>query len=42
MERSFADDFHVRQSVVSEDELNAASELVATKYATPGWIDRLP
>jgi len=42
MERSFAGDFHVRQSVVSEDELNAASELVATKYATPGWIDRLP
>ncbi len=42
MERSFAADFEVKESRVARDELDAASELVATKYATPAWVDRLP
>jgi len=42
MERSFASEFHVRKSEVSADELDAARELESTKYATAGWINRLP
>jgi lipoate-protein ligase A len=42
MERSFASEFRVHQSEVSEDELELASELESTKYATAGWINRLP
>src|SRR5713226_9702953 len=42
MERSFASDFHVRKSEVTTDELDAARELESTKYATAGWIDRVP
>lgn len=42
MEQSFAADFRVRKSEISRDELQGAHELVAAKYATRGWIDRLP
>jgi lipoate-protein ligase A len=42
MERSFGSDFHTRKSATTNDELEAASELVRTKYATAGWINRLP
>src|SRR6266851_662078 len=42
MERSFASDFHVRKSEVTTDELDAARELESTKYATAGWINRVP
>src|SRR5713226_4246948 len=42
MEQSFASDFHVRKSEVTTDELDAARELESTKYATAGWINRVP
>jgi len=42
MERSFATEFRVHQSDPSKDELDAARALVSTKYATAGWINRLP
>jgi lipoate-protein ligase A len=42
MERSFAAEFHARPSEVSQEELDAAIELAKTKYATPGWVNRLP
>jgi len=42
MERSFAAEFDARVSELSRDELDAAIELAKTKYATPGWINRLP
>jgi lipoate-protein ligase A len=42
MERSFAADFKVRQNTPTQEELAAARELVATKYATPAWVNRLP
>jgi lipoate-protein ligase A len=41
MERSFAAEFGARKSIVSDEELAAASELAATKYATTEWINRL-
>jgi lipoate-protein ligase A len=42
MERSFAADFHARHGEVSADELEAARELMRTKYASAAWINRLP
>jgi hypothetical protein len=42
MEGSFTAEFHAHDSGVSRAELDAARELVKTKYATPGWIYRLP
>jgi len=42
LERSFADAFDARASVLSADELEAARGLVASKYATPAWVNRLP
>jgi lipoate-protein ligase A len=42
MERSFTAEFHARASELSHVELDAAIELAKTKYATPGWINRLP
>jgi lipoate---protein ligase len=42
LEKSFGDEFSARFSELSTDELKAAQELVAAKYATPGWINRLP
>jgi lipoate-protein ligase A len=42
MERSFVSDFHTRAGEVSPDELEAAGDLVRTKYATAEWINRLP
>jgi lipoate-protein ligase A len=41
LERHFAQEFHVRQSAVSASELEAAQRLVATKYSTPAWVNRL-
>jgi lipoate-protein ligase A len=38
----FAREFHTRPSQVSHDEHEAASSLVASKYSTPAWINRLP
>ena len=42
MERSFAAEFRVHQSEVSTEELEAAQDLTAKKYATEGWVNRLP
>ena len=37
----FAREFHTRESRLSGDELDAAMQLVASKYSTPAWINRL-
>ncbi|TMF43731.1 MAG: lipoate--protein ligase family protein [Chloroflexi bacterium] len=42
MERSFAADFRTHETELSGEELEAARELVATKYATAAWVNRLP
>jgi lipoate-protein ligase A len=42
MERSFAQQFHVSDGRLSDDELKAADHLVITKYATESWVNRLP
>jgi lipoate-protein ligase A len=42
MEGSFTVEFHARVGDLSYDELDTAIELAKTKYATPGWIYRLP
>lgn len=42
LERSFASDFDTRPSGISALELDAARELVASKYATASWVNRLP
>jgi lipoate-protein ligase A len=40
--RSFASEFRTRPSSASSTELDAARRLVATKYGTPAWVNRLP
>jgi lipoate-protein ligase A len=42
LERYFAREFHVLPSAESPAELEAAHRLVATKYSTPAWVNRLP
>jgi lipoate---protein ligase len=42
MERYFSNEFRARRSQASPAELEAANRLVATKYATPEWVNRLP
>ena len=42
LERCFGDEFNARPSVLSPDELKAGAELVASKYATNDWVNRLP
>jgi lipoate---protein ligase len=42
MERSFAAEFHAHAGEVSREELDAARDLAQAKYATSGWINRLP
>jgi len=42
LEQYFSKEFRVYASEVSFEELAAAHGLVATKYATPAWINRLP
>jgi lipoate---protein ligase len=42
LERFFTDEFGAGTTELSEDELKAADELVAAKYATPAWVNRLP
>jgi lipoate-protein ligase A len=42
LERSFETDFQTRTSSVSSGELASAYELVASKYGTAGWVNRLP
>jgi lipoate-protein ligase A len=42
MERSFTAEFRTRVGELSDEELDAAIQLSRTKYATPGWINRLP
>jgi lipoate-protein ligase A len=40
--RFFAREFRVRTSELSDDEVEAARVLVAEKYGTPAWVNRLP
>ena len=42
LEKSFGDEFSATTGELSSEELKAADELVAAKYATPEWINRLP
>jgi lipoate-protein ligase A len=42
MHAFFAREFHTRSGELSDDELDAAMELVASKYSSPAWINRLP
>jgi hypothetical protein len=42
LERSFSNDFSTHTSFASAQELEAAGELVASKYATESWVNRLP
>jgi lipoate-protein ligase A len=42
LERSFGDEFNANASALSSEELKDAGELVAGKYATPDWVNRLP
>jgi lipoate-protein ligase A len=40
--RWFSKEFRIQQSAVATAELDAARQLVATKYGTPAWVNRLP
>ena len=42
LEKSFRDEFDAAASELTTDEVEAAAELVRTKYATPAWVNRLP
>jgi lipoate-protein ligase A len=42
LERFVAAEFVTRESALSKDELEAAQTLVAEKYGTPAWVNRLP
>jgi lipoate-protein ligase A len=42
MHNHFAREFHTRESELSHEEIEAARSLVASKYSTPAWINRLP
>lgn len=42
LERSFGDEFNATTRGLSAEELDSAHELVAAKYATPEWVNRLP
>jgi lipoate---protein ligase len=42
LERTFDQEFDARPSALSTDELKAASGLVAEKYGTAAWVNRLP
>jgi lipoate-protein ligase A len=42
LERYFLNEFTARPGEVALDELEAARQLVATKYSTAAWINRLP
>jgi lipoate-protein ligase A len=42
LERYFNEEFNATPSEVSAQELVAAGDLVATKYSTPSWVNRLP
>jgi lipoate-protein ligase A len=42
LERFFIDEFGAAPGEISADELTSANELVAAKYATADWVNRLP
>jgi lipoate---protein ligase len=42
LERHFQREFRTHESRLSESELKAAEHLVATKYSTSAWVNRLP
>ena len=42
LERSFAEEFHAQASELTASDVKAARELVASKYGTTAWVNRLP
>jgi lipoate-protein ligase A len=42
MEKSFEGEFRATRSGLSHEELDAARDLVRTKYSTHAWINRIP
>jgi lipoate-protein ligase A len=42
LEKHFTNELRARGGEVSSSELEAANHLVATKYSTPAWVNRLP
>jgi lipoate-protein ligase A len=40
--RYFSSEFRTQHGSASPDELEAARRLVATKYGTPAWVNRIP
>jgi lipoate-protein ligase A len=42
LEGSFVAEFHAGMSELSADEKTAANQLVASKYGTSAWVNRLP
>jgi lipoate-protein ligase A len=42
MEKSFQGEFRATRSELSHEELDAARNLVRTKYSTHAWINRIP
>jgi lipoate-protein ligase A len=42
LERFFAEEFGTREGTLSQEELDAAQKLVAEKYGTSAWVNRLP
>ena len=42
LERSFGQDFQTTPSFISDEELAVANDLVASKYSTESWVNRLP
>lgn len=42
LQRRFAGEFHTHEAEASAEELAAADRLVASKYSTPDWVNRLP
>jgi lipoate-protein ligase A len=42
LERFFAQEFHANARGLLDGELEAAQALVAEKYGTPAWVNRLP
>ena len=42
MQSFFVREFNASERALEADEIEAAEHLVATKYATPAWINRLP
>jgi len=42
MQAFFMSEFQAKENLLTHEEVGEAERLVAAKYATPGWINRLP